>query len=269
MIWRALGLDRDPCGPVTDPSLLWEGPGWAGALRRAAGALGAWRGVWVRGTAHAGRQTFVQVVASEAASAGMPVLWVGQEPRDAGAFIGALLDTVGGSSGGGDAAARAVRLYGRLFEVFCERGPCVLALPARADRDDVRKEWAALASLRVAGCPVVLPVLWGEGPPPLEGLDEVDLPAWDPGAVRALLEHRLEAAGAPGLVPAETLAGIAESARGPGDALGSLRAELARLAFRGERGPARKNGPVFDPGELSEVEDLLSSLDEEPAGERN
>ena len=269
MIWKALGLDRDPCGPVTDPSLLWDVPAWAGALRRAAETLDACRGVWVRGPAGAGRQTFVQVVAAEAAARGMPVLWIDREPRDAGEFIGPLLEAVGAPPGKGDAAARAVSLYGGLFEVFCDRGPSALAVSAPADRDDVREEWMALASLRVAGCPVVLPILWGEGPPPMEGLEEIRLPAWEAGTLRALLEHRLDAAGASGLVSPEALSEIAESARGPGEAIGSLRAELARSLFRGARGSAGKKGPVFDPRELSEVEDLLFSLDGEPPAGKN
>ncbi len=269
MIWRALGLERDPCGPVTDPLLLWDAPGWAGALRRAAAALEACRGVWVRGPAGAGRQTFVEVAAADAAARGMPVLWVAREPRDAGDFLDTLLELAGVSPGEGDAAARAVRLYGELLEAFCERGPSVLGVSARADRDDVRDEWAALASLRVAGCPIVLPLLWGEGPPPMEPLEEIGLPAWEARALRALLEHRLEAAGASGLVSAEALSGIAESARGPGEAIGLLRVELARVLFRGTGSPGGKREPVLDPGELSEVEALLSSLDGEPAADEN
>ncbi len=272
MIWKALGLDRDPCGPVADPSLLWDTPGWAGALRQAGEALEACRGVWVRGAAGAGRQTFVQVVAAEAAGRGMPVLWIDREPHDAGEFINPLLDAVGISAGEQDPAARAVCLYRGLLESFCERGPSVLAVAAPAHQDSVREEWMALASLRVAGCPLVLPVLWGEASPPVDALEEIGLSPWEAGALRALLEHRLEAAGAPGLVPPEVLSEISESARGPGEAIALLRSALARLLFRGTQGAAGTGTerPVFDPGELSEVEALLSSLDdEEPAGGEN
>ncbi|GAB4267206.1 MAG: hypothetical protein Kow0092_20440 [Deferrisomatales bacterium] len=271
---HTLGLSRDPFALGHPGALYWESPERAEARCAAEEALRSGRGVWVAGPAGSGRSAFALRVADGVAAGGMPALWnPGPAPSEPKAFLGRLLELAGApqpSPGARDAVAGA--LYGRLVDAFCRGGP-VLVLPG-AEPLGARalEEVAMLAGLRLAGAPVAVPLLVGEGPSPAPGLLEVPLDAPGPEDLRACLALRAAVSGRPDLLPSALLDDAVAGARGFAEALARARDRAARRLFAGpERlGVAAAEGippPVLPEEQVDEVDRLLRALEPGRPGE--
>ncbi len=262
MLWKALGLSRDPFAPVADGPLFWETPERARIREEAVDALAAGRSVFLRGPAGAGRETLVARIVDEAAARGRAVLYVLPEAGDRG-FLPAALECAGEDPAGAP-PDRAARLYGRLLRVLCERGTPVVAVGWPAEDEDTRAEADILGELRVAGRPLAALLCYGSGPPCPGGAQEIAVPAPAEADLRDLVAQRLAACGGAHLLDAAILDAVAREARGVGDAIRLARRHLLRRAFGapGPEGPpaGTEGAGVLDPGAVSEAEDLLSSL---------
>ena len=269
MLWKALGLSRDPFAPVADGPLYWETPERARAREQALEHLAAGRSVFLRGPAGSGRETLAARIVDEAAAAGRAVLYVLPEAGGRG-FLPAALECAG-EDPGGPAPEQAARLYGRLLRVLCERGTPVVAVGWPAEDDDTRAEVEILGALRVAGRPLAALLCFGPGPPCPSGAEEIVVPAPAEADLRDLVAQRLAACGGAHLLDAALLDTVAREARGLGDAVRLARRHLLRRAFGGPgpEGPPAGAGRagVLDPGVVSEAEGLLSSLGPGPSPE--
>jgi hypothetical protein len=132
-----------------------------------------------------------------------------------------------------DKLSLAETLYARLLAALPQAGWAVVA-PATAPLSvDLLSEVQILADLRIAGSPVALPILCGEGDSPFEGLQEVRIDKPGPGDLREFLAQRAAACGRPDLLPPARLADVALRADGLGDAVARAGRELTRLGFVG------------------------------------
>ena len=262
MLWKALGLSRDPFAPVADGPLYWETPERARAREQAVEALAAGRSVFLRGPAGSGRETLVARIVDEAAARGRAVLYVVPDGGEQG-FLAAALECAG-EDPEGLGLERAARLYGRLLAVLCERGTPVVAVGWPAEDDDTRAEFGILGELRVVGRPLAAVLCFGAGEPCPAGAEVIPVPAPTEADLRDLVAHRLAACGGAHLLDPALLDAVARRARGMGHAVRLARRHLVALAFGGavpgpEPGRAAP-GRVLDPGAVSEAEGLLSSL---------
>jgi hypothetical protein len=170
---------------------------------------------------------------------------LGEEPVPATgeALLAGLIHVSGAARRGEDVLALAETLYARLLEAFPESGPTVVAPATAPLAAEALVEVQILAELRVAGSPVVVPILCGDGDAPVEGLREVRLPKPGPEDLRQCLAQRAAACDRPDLLSADKLDEVVARANGLGDAVARARRELARLAFVG---PARLAGRGSD-----------------------
>ncbi len=267
-MFEALGFTRDPFGATWDADLYWEGPERAEARAAARDALAEGRGVWLRGEAGSGRESLAVRVAADAARAGTPVLVPGRTPTVPEAVLGAFLEASGlPAPAEADLLARAADLYQRILDAFAGRGPVVFVAGGDALAGPALGEVAALAGLRLAGARVAVPLLWGEGEPPWPDLVTVDVTPLSDGDLRALVAHRLAAAGRPDLLDPADLGRLVADCSGPAEAIAAGRRYLSGLLFAGaSKSPAdgtdRLGGtPVLDPDALDEAGALLDVFD--------
>ncbi len=271
-MFEALGLTRDPFGPSWDADLYWEGPERAAARSAARGALAGGQGVWLRGEAGSGRETLAVRVAADVARTGVPVLVPDRTPTVPEAVLGAFLEASGTPAPAGtDLLDRAAGLYERILDAFAGRGPVVFVAGGDALSGPALGEVAALAGLRLAGQRVAVPLLWGEGDPPWPDLAVVDVAPLSAGDLRALVAHRLAAAGRPDLLGPAALGRLVEDCAGPADAVAAGRRHLMGLLFAGDT-TAPSDGtdgpggtPVLDPDALDEAGVLLAGCGKTPS----
>jgi hypothetical protein len=276
-VYRALGLTRDPFASLCEEELYWEDAGRAALREQVEGLLRAGQGVWLRGPPGSGRRTLLARVGEALALEGRAVAWCADSVPPAPGTSQNLLSRIGavtgsGPGGGGDVLSTASNVYSRLLDGFCRGGPVVVFLPGETlgFRGADRVELEILGQLRLVGRPLVALGLWGEGPPPWEGLTELEMPALTPADVREVLRHRAAACGRPDLLASEALDRLAaDPSRGLGHALSLARVELARRIFcsgsdgsspgetQAEDTPPQR---VLDPSALNEVERLLDAL---------
>ncbi len=267
-MFEALGFARDPFGPSWGADLFWEDPERAATHSAARDALVGGRGVWLRGAAGSGRETLAVRVAAEVARAGTPVLVPYRTPTVPEAVLGAFLEASGmPAPAGADLLGRAAGLYERILDAFAGRGPVVFVAGGDALAGPALGEVAALAGLRLAGQRVAVPLLWGEGEPPWPGLETVDVTPLSDGDLRALVAHRLAAAGRPDLLGPAALDRLVADCSGPAEAMDAGRMHLSGLLFAGASkapadGTAGPGGtPVLDPDALDEAGALLDGFD--------
>jgi hypothetical protein len=205
-------------------------------------------------------------VAQDLAVEGQRVLWVHGEAVDSGdLFLRDLLAVLDSASPPQECLSAAETLYTRLLGAFAEAGPSVIVFGASHLAVEALAEAEILAGLRVAGVALVRLALLGAGPTPFPGLKEIPLSPFSEEDTRACLLHRASAFGAPGLLPLQELAWIAEKARGIGDAVAQARTAICRAAFRGAvlaAKPKEASG-LLDIREVDEVGRLLDALSPE------
>jgi hypothetical protein len=263
-MYRLFGLGRDPFAPVSDGALFWETPERAEVRARLSRLLAEGRGAWLWGPAGSGRETLLARVAEDLAAAGTSVLWLGDrwcEGNDD--FLGALASVAVGTQGPGQGAELVFPLYASLLERFCSTGPVAVFLGGGLG-EGARPEAEILGALRVAGSPVTVLALCGEGPPPLPDLEEVHLPAPVLEDLRDCIAHRVSVCGGADLFGPADLDAICGAAHGLGDAVRRAREALAGMAYR--CGPTARSGPeggagdpVLDAGELETLGLLLGT----------
>lgn len=265
-------LSRDPFAAPCDGSLYWENRERRALRGAALDHLRSGVGVWLSGPPGSGRSTLLARVAEEGVQAGLPVLWSESPPGCAPeVFLEAANEAVSDVPPSGDLLSLASGLYARLLEGFAEAGT-VLCFPGlEAPTVGALAEAAILSRFRLAGRPLAVLALCGDGEPPFPGLEKVTLPCPSPAELESCLRHRAAGCGKPDALSDAGFASVASSARGFGDALARARRALSRAAFRASLAPKAEPpampspGPVvragvLDPAQLSELSSLLESL---------